>query len=172
MNPMSDMRIGQGFDIHVFCQGRPLVLGGVKIPCTKGLHGHSDADALIHAICDAILGAAGLRDIGCHFPDDDPEFAGISSLSLLERVVDMAGEKGFEVENVDSTIIAEWPKIQPHVDEMRTTLHEALARSGGAGEINVKATTSEGVGFVGRGEGIAAQAVALLSRRPSSPDDA
>jgi 2-C-methyl-D-erythritol 2,4-cyclodiphosphate synthase len=158
------MRIGQGYDIHTFCQGRPLVLGGVRIPYIKGLHGHSDADALTHAICDAILGAAGLRDIGYHFPDTDPQYEGINSLKLLQQVVDLAAKQGYRVENVDATLIAEQPKLLPHIENMRSTLHAVLSKTGGPGEINVKATTSEGVGFVGRGEGIAAQAVALLSR--------
>lgn len=161
---MTSMRIGQGYDIHTFCMGRPLVLGGIHIPYTKGLHGHSDADVLTHAICDAILGAAGLRDIGVHFPDTDPQYEGINSLKLLETVVNLAQEKGYVVENVDATLIAEQPKLKPHIESMRESLHIVLARTGGPGEINVKATTSEGVGFVGRGEGIAAQAVALLSK--------
>lgn len=161
---MQTMRIGQGYDIHTFCLGRPLVLGGVHIPYVKGLHGHSDADALTHAICDAILGAAGLRDIGFHFPDTDPQYEGINSLKLLAKVVEIAAEKGYCVENVDATLIAEQPKLQPHIEAMRETLHLVLSKTGGPGEVNIKATTSEGVGFVGRGEGIAAQAVALLSK--------
>jgi 2-C-methyl-D-erythritol 2,4-cyclodiphosphate synthase len=164
---MSAIRIGHGYDIHQLAQGRPLVLGGVKIPYTKGLQGHSDADALTHAVCDAILGAIGQRDIGFHFPDTDPTFEGINSLKLLERVVDMAAEKGYTIENVDVTVIAEQPKIKPHVEAMREALHAVLARTGGPGEINVKATTNEGLGSMGRGEGIAAHAVALLSQRSS-----
>lgn len=161
---MPSMRIGQGFDVHPFCQGRKMVLGGVEIPSTKGLHGHSDADVLVHAICDAVLGAAGLRDIGVHFPDDDPEYAGADSMKLLGRCLDLAAEKGWRVENVDATVVAESPKLKPHIEAMRRVLGEALRRTGGPGDVNVKATTSEGLGFVGRGEGIAAQAVALLSR--------
>ena len=161
---MSTLRIGHGFDVHPFCQGRPLVLGGVRIPYVKGLHGHSDADALTHAICDAILGAAGLRDIGFHFPDSDARFEGVNSLELLDEVVGLAKAKGLQVENVDVTVIAEQPKIMPHVEAMQTALHEVLARGGGPGEVNIKATTTEGLGFVGRGEGIAAHAVVLLNR--------
>lgn len=159
------MRIGHGYDIHRFAQGRPLVLGGVTIPSVVGLHGHSDADALTHAICDAILGAAGLGDIGVHFPDDDPAFEGIHSILLLERVVDLVGEKGWAVENVDATVIAEKPKIQPHAQAMKDVLGKALRRTGGPGWISVKATTNEGLGSIGRGEGLAAHAVALLSPR-------
>ncbi|MBN1867241.1 2-C-methyl-D-erythritol 2,4-cyclodiphosphate synthase [Candidatus Sumerlaeota bacterium] len=157
------MRIGHGYDIHPFCLGRPLVLGGVRIPYAKGLHGHSDADVLTHAICDAILGAAGLRDIGFHFPDDDPGFENIDSLKLLGRVVELAKAKGYRVENVDATVIAEKPKLQPHIDAMEVALHGVLVLSGGPAAVNIKATTSEGLGFIGRGEGIAAHAVALLS---------
>ena len=159
---MPKMRIGHGYDVHVFSQGRQLVLGGVKIAYVLGLHGHSDADVLTHAVCDAILGAAGLRDIGHYFPDTDPAFENINSLKLLERVVSLAAAEGFRVENVDITAVAERPKLGPHVGEMRAALGPILAASGGAGAVNVKATTSEGVGFVGRGEGIAAHAVALL----------
>ena len=162
---MSAMRIGHGYDIHTLALGRPLVLGGVKIPYTKGLHGHSDADALTHAVCDAILGATGQRDIGFHFPDTDPAFEGINSLKLLERVVNMAAREGYAVENVDVTVIAEQPKLKPHVEAMRKALHEVLVQSGGPGEINIKATTNEGLGSLGRGEGIAAHAVALLCRK-------
>jgi 2-C-methyl-D-erythritol 2,4-cyclodiphosphate synthase len=158
------MRIGHGFDVHTFTQGAPLVLGGVKIPYILGLHGHSDADALTHAVCDAILGAAGLRDIGFHFPDTDPDYENINSLILLERVVGLAAEQGYTIENVDVTVVAENPKLQPHIPPMCEMLHEVLARTGGPGDINIKATSSEGVGFVGRGEAIAVHAVALLAR--------
>ncbi|HUT25337.1 MAG TPA: 2-C-methyl-D-erythritol 2,4-cyclodiphosphate synthase [Sumerlaeia bacterium] len=168
---MRETRVGQGFDVHVFRRGRPLILGGVEIPYLEGLQGHSDADALTHAICDAILGAAGLGDIGRHFPDDDPRFAGISSIKLLEEVVALVAEKGYQVENVDATVIAESPKLQPHVDAMQVKLHRVLQKAGGPGEVNIKATTSEGVGFIGRGEGIAAHAVALLTR-PRTNDGA
>ena len=160
---MPKMRIGHGYDVHIFSQGRPLVLGGVRIAYVMGLHGRSDADVLTHAVCDAILGAAGLRDIGHHFPDTDPAYEGIHSLKLLERAVAMAGERGLRVENVDVTVIAENPKLGPHIEEMRAALGPILAASGGPGAVNIKATTSEGVGFVGRGEGIAAHAVALLA---------
>ena len=160
---MATTRIGHGYDVHIFSQGRPLVLGGVEIPYVMGLRGHSDADAVTHAVCDAILGAAGLRDIGCHFPDDSAEFEGIDSLVLLERVVAMAADKGYRVGNVDVTVIAEKPKLQPHIERMRDALGSILSKGGDADVVNIKATTSEGVGFVGRGEGIAAQAVALLT---------
>jgi 2-C-methyl-D-erythritol 2,4-cyclodiphosphate synthase len=143
----------------------------VEIPYLEGLQGHSDADALTHAVCDAILGAAGLGDIGRHFPDDDPRFAGISSIRLLDDVVALIAEKGYQVENVDATVIAESPKLQPHVDAMEAKLRAVLQKAGGPGEVNIKATTSEGVGFVGRGEGIAAHAVALLTR-PRASDEA
>lgn len=161
---MPDLRIGHGYDVHAFCQGRSLVLGGVTIPYIKGLHGHSDADVLTHAVCDAILGAAGLRDIGYHFPDTDPAYKNIRSIGLLERVVELAAEKGFHVVNVDITVIAEQPKVQPHVNEIKAVLEPVLSASGGPGEVNVKATTNEGMGFLGRGEGIVAHAVALLIR--------
>lgn len=160
---MGRIRIGQGYDVHGFAQGRPLVLGGVKIPYVLGLHGHSDADVLTHAVCDAILGAAGLRDIGFHFPDNDPDFEGIDSQKLLTRVVELAWEKRrLTVTNVDVTVIAEKPKLLGHIDKMHAMMAPTLAKTGGPGEINIKATTSEGMGFVGRAEGIAAQAVALL----------
>ena len=159
---MPTMRIGHGYDVHIFAQGRPLVLGGVRIAYVMGLHGHSDADVVTHAVCDAILGAAGLRDIGHYFPDTDPAYEGIDSLRLLERVVALAAEQRFLVENVDVTVVAEKPKLAPHIAEMRAALGPILAASGGPGAVNIKATTSEGVGFVGRGEGIAAHAVALL----------
>ncbi|NQU44900.1 2-C-methyl-D-erythritol 2,4-cyclodiphosphate synthase [bacterium] len=161
---MAAFRVGHGYDVHVFCTGRELILGGVTIPYIKGLHGHSDADGVTHAVCDAILGAAGLRDIGCHFPDDDPRFEGINSLKLLARVIELITEKGYRVENVDVTVIAEKPKIQPHVPAMREKLGEILRRSGGPGEVNIKARTNEGLGPIGRGEGIECHAVVLLTR--------
>ncbi len=154
------MRVGQGFDVHAFAPERPLVLGGVRIPHDLGLAGHSDADVLIHAICDALLGAAGLGDIGRHFPDDDPAFAGADSCDLLARVRELTAEAGWRVVNVDATVIAQKPRLAPHVPAMRARLASALGIEETA--INIKATTTEYLGFTGRGEGIAAMAVALL----------
>jgi len=153
-------RIGQGLDVHAFAAGRRLVLGGVEIPHDTGLAGHSDADVLTHAICDAVLGAAGLGDIGRHFPDTDPGFAGADSLGLLDRVVAMVKRQGMRVVNVDATVIAEAPRLAPYVDAMRSRLAAVLLVDTGC--VNVKATTSEGLGFTGRREGVAAMAVALL----------
>lgn len=155
------LRIGQGFDVHRLEPGRPLILGGVSIPWEKGLVGHSDADVLAHAITDSILGAAGLGDIGRHFPDTDPAYKGADSLVLLRRAVDMAAQAGWAVAQVDATVIAERPRLAPYIDSMREALAEAMGTSPGA--VNVKASTSEGLGFAGRGEGIAALAVALLT---------
>ena len=155
-----NLRIGQGYDVHRLVEGRPLILGGVEIPWEKGLLGHSDADVIVHALMDALLGAAGLWDIGHAFPDDDPETDGISSLILLERVRDMLAEKGYHVVNLDGTIIAQRPKLSPHIPEMRRNIAGVLGIP--AERINLKATTEEGLGFTGSGEGIAAQAVALL----------
>jgi len=144
--------------------GRALVLGGVKIPYTKGLHGHSDADVLTHAVCDALLGAAGLGDIGRHFPDSDPAYAGAHSLDLLESVMGLLKGEGWLVVNVDVTLIAEKPKILPYAAEMKANLSALLASTGGLGEVNIKATTTEGLGYLGRGEGIATHAVALIEK--------
>lgn len=154
------MRIGNGYDVHRLVEGRELVLGGVKVPYGKGLLGHSDADVLLHAVCDALLGAAGLGDIGDHFPDSDPQFAGISSLLLLAHCVARVGEAGYEVVNIDATLLAEKPKIAPFKLAMRENIAEVLCLDLGA--VNIKATTTEGLGPVGRGEGMAAQCVALL----------
>ena len=154
------MRIGHGYDAHRLVMGGRLVLGGVHLPGTKGLLGHSDADVLTHAVMDALLGAAGLGDIGRHFPDDDPDYEGISSLVLLRRVADLLEEKGFFISNVDATIIAQNPKLAPHLDRMRECLADALALD--PARVNIKATTEEGMGFTGAGEGIAAHAVALI----------
>ncbi len=155
------MRIGHGYDVHRLTAGRKLILGGVEIPYHLGLLGHSDADVLTHAIMDALLGAAGLWDIGHAFPDTDPAYEGISSLVLLERVVEMLREQGYTIENVDATVLAQQPKLSPYIPQMR----ERLAKVMGIGvkQINVKATTEEGLGFTGAGEGIAAHAVALLT---------
>ena len=154
------MRIGQGYDAHRPVEGRRLVLGGVDIPWEKGLLGHSDADVLTHAVMDALLGAAGLGDIGKHFPDTDPAYKGADSLKLLERVVVLLEERGFAVGNVDATVLAQRPKLAPYIPKMR----ENLARVMGVdpSRVNVKATTEEGLGFTGSGEGMAAHAVALI----------
>lgn len=156
----SKLRIGIGYDVHPLVAGRRLVLGGVNIPFDKGLSGWSDADALTHAIIDAMLGAASLGDIGSHFPPGEPQYRDISSLVLLERVKDKLRENGWEVVNIDATILAEEPKMKDFISDMRAKLSGTLGIS--AGQVNVKATTSEGLGFIGRGEGIAAEAVVLL----------
>ncbi len=155
------MRVGMGYDVHRLVEGRDLIVGGVKIPHEKGLLGHSDADVLLHAISDALLGAAALGDIGKHFPDTDPAYEGISSLTLLKRVGELLGEKGFLVENIDATIIAQAPKMRPHIDSMRENIARALEID--TEQVNVKATTEEGLGFTGTGEGISAQAVCMLT---------
>ena len=154
------MRIGTGYDVHRYAEGRKLILGGVEIPYEKGLLGHSDADAALHAIMDALLGAASLRDIGLHFPDSDPSLEGISSLELLRRVRSMLEERAFMVENVDCTIIAQQPKLRPYIEKMIENIAEALGVE--PERVNIKATTEEGLGFTGNLEGIAAQAVCLL----------
>ncbi len=154
------MRIGHGYDAHRFAQGRPLVLGGVQIPHDHGLAAHSDGDVLVHALCDALLGAAGLGDIGRHFPDSSAEFAGIDSRILLRRVVARLQEAAMRVANVDVTVVAQAPKLAPHIDGMRTELAADLQLD--PSRVNIKATTTEGMGFAGRGEGIAAYAVALV----------
>jgi 2-C-methyl-D-erythritol 2,4-cyclodiphosphate synthase len=157
------VRTGLGIDTHAFAPGRPLILGGVDIPHEEGLAGHSDADVLTHAVIDALLGAAGLGDIGQHFPDTDPRFAGADSLELLRTVVVYLGEHGFAIGNVDVTVVLERPKLAPYRDAIRDTLAGALGLPAGA--VNVKATTGERMGFVGRGEGAAAMAVATLEQR-------
>ena len=154
------MRIGQGFDTHALVGGRELVIGGVRIPYEKGLAGHSDADVLIHAVCDALLGAAGLGDIGAHFPDTDARYKGIDSRKLLREVAQLLRQRKLRVANVDATIIAQAPKMAPHIAAMRANLASDLGVAPDA--VNVKAKTTEKLGFVGRGEGIAAEAVALL----------
>ncbi|KAA6125253.1 2-C-methyl-D-erythritol 2,4-cyclodiphosphate synthase [Cupriavidus cauae] len=157
-----DIRVGQGYDVHALVPGRKLVLGGVEIPHDRGLLGHSDADALLHAITDALFGAAGLGDIGRHFPDTDPAFAGADSRALLREAVRRVREAGFEVGNVDATVIAQAPKLAPHIGAMVANLAEDLGIA--AGRCNVKAKTNEKLGFEGRQEGIVAQAVVLLWR--------
>ena len=157
---MQGVRIGHGYDVHRLVEGRRLILGGVDIPWERGLLGHSDADVLTHAVMDALLGAAGLGDIGRHFPDTDPAYAGADSLKLLAHVVALLRERGFVVGNVDATVLAQRPKLAPHIPEMRERL--AAAMGVGPGQVSVKATTEEGLGFTGTGEGIAAHAVALI----------
>ena len=156
------MRVGHGYDVHRLVEGRKLILGGVEIPWEKGLLGHSDADVLVHAVMDALLGAAGLWDIGHAFPDNDPAYAGIDSMLLLARVRDMLTEKGYTVGNVDATVLAQRPKLAGHIPQMRRNIAQVLEVEGDC--INVKATTVEGLGFTGSGEGMAAHAVALLNR--------
>ena len=153
-------RIGQGFDVHPLAEGRKCIIGGVEIPYEKGLLGHSDADVLLHAISDAILGALGEGDIGRHFPDTDPAYKDADSVKLLERVWAMAKAEGYRLGNVDATIIAEQPKMAPHIPRMRETIARTLEAD--PSRVNVKATTTERLGFVGRKEGIAAQSVVLL----------
>lgn len=153
-------RIGQGYDVHRLVEGRDLWICGIKIPHTYGLLGHSDADVAIHALCDAILGALALRDIGYHFPDTDPRYKGADSKLLLQEVCGLIREKGWEIGNVDLTIMAEAPKFKPYIESMRTTLADVMKVD--VDVVSVKATTTEGLGFTGRKEGIAATAVALL----------
>jgi 2-C-methyl-D-erythritol 2,4-cyclodiphosphate synthase len=159
---MHELRVGQGFDVHAFEQGRKLIIGGVDIPHDQGLAGHSDADVLIHAICDALLGAASLGDIGRHFPDSDPRFKGIDSRELLRDVTGRLFGMGWRVMNVDATIIAQAPKMAPHIPAMAGNIAADLRVEGSC--VNVKATTTEFLGFTGRKEGIAAQAVCLIVR--------
>ena len=161
------MRIGHGYDVHRLVSGRPLILGGVAVPSEVGLDGHSDADVLTHAVIDALLGAAALGDIGALFPDTDAEWAGADSLGLLRRVAERVGGAGFAVGNVDATVVLQRPKLRPHADAMRAALAGALGVA--VDRVSVKATTGEGMGFVGAGEGAAAHAVCLLTER-GGPD--
>lgn len=153
-------RVGHGYDVHKLVEDRKLIIGGVEIPHSKGLLGHSDADVLAHAICDALLGAVALGDIGKHFPDNDDKYKDIDSLVLLEKVCELIRNKGYEISNVDSTILAQAPKLRPYIDEMRSKLAKAMKLD--IDELSVKATTEERLGFTGREEGIAAHAVVLL----------
>lgn len=155
------MRVGMGYDVHRLVEDRKLIIGGVEIPYEKGLLGHSDADVLLHAVMDALLGAAAMGDIGKHFPDTDAAYKGISSVVLLEKVGEMLNKKGFLVENIDATIIAQAPKMRPYIDKMRENIAEALQMDISC--VNVKATTEEGLGFTGSGEGISSQAVCMLT---------
>lgn len=157
------MRIGSGYDVHKLVENRDLIIGGVKIPFEKGLLGHSDADVLLHAISDALLGAAALGDIGRHFPDNDPQFKGADSRKLLSQVLHLISEKGYCIINVDATIIAQKPKMAPHIQEMRENIAETLQIA--VEQVNVKATTEEGMGFTGAGLGIAVSAVCLLEEK-------
>ncbi len=159
---MSKIRIGMGYDVHQLVSNRDLWLGGIRVPHTFGLLGHSDADVLIHAICDAILGAANMRDIGYHFPDTSPEFKGADSKVLLRRVVELIGERGYRVGNIDATICAERPKINPHIPAMQQCLSQVMGIDIDA--VSIKATTTEMLGFTGREEGISAYAVALIEK--------
>ena len=159
---MSDIRVGHGFDVHAFAENRKLIVGGVEIPFELGLAGHSDADVLLHAICDALLGAAGLGDIGRHFPDTDMAFSGIDSRILLRRVGEQLRERGWRASNVDATIIAQAPKMAPHIARMAAHIADDLRIA--LDRVNVKATTTEKLGFTGRREGIAAEAVCLIVR--------
>ncbi len=155
------MRIGMGYDVHRLTEGRKLMIGGVEIPYEKGLLGHSDADVLLHAIMDALLGAAALGDIGKHFPDSDPAYEGISSILLLQKVGELLEENLFFIENIDATIIAQAPKMRPYIDSMRQNIAQALGIE--LCQVNVKATTEEGLGFTGTGEGISSQAICMLT---------
>ena len=155
------MRIGTGYDVHRLTEGRKLILGGVEIPFEKGLLGHSDADVALHAIMDALLGAAAMKDIGYHFPDSDPTYEGASSIKLLQRVAEMLDEAAYVVENVDCTIVCQAPKLRPYLDQMTQNVADALGID--PGRVNMKATTEEHLGFTGSGEGIAAQSVCLIN---------
>ena len=154
------MRIGSGYDVHAFAEDRKLILGGVEVPHNRGLAGHSDADVLVHAICDALLGAAALGDIGKHFPDTDPKYKGISSILLLRHVAGLLNEKGYRIGNIDATLVLQKPKVAPYIDQMRQNMAEAAGVE--LDRMSVKATTTEKLGFAGREEGVAAYAVALL----------
>lgn len=154
------MRVGLGYDVHKLVEGRDLIIGGVQIPYEKGLLGHSDADVLLHAIMDALLGAAALGDIGKHFPDTDPKYKGISSIKLLEYVRELIDDELYVVGNIDATIIAQRPKMAPYIEQMKKNVADALAIE--VSQVNIKATTEEGLGFTGSGEGISAQAIASL----------
>lgn len=163
-------RIGTGYDIHRLVEGRKLVLGGIEIPFQRGLLGHSDSDVLSHAICDALLGAAALGDIGTHFPDSDPKWSGASSLTFLSHVVDLLSDRGFHVGNVDATVVAERPKLGPHIPAMREALANVLRVD--IERVNIKAKSNEGLDSLGRNEAMAAQAVVLIHRREAEDAEA
>lgn len=156
-----DMRVGMGYDVHKLVEGRPLILGGVHVPYEKGLLGHSDADVLVHAICDALLGAAALGDIGRHFPDTDPKYKGVDSMKLLKKVRELVEKECYLIENVDATVIAQRPRLAPYIEDMTEKIAETLGV--GKKQVNVKATTEEHLGFTGEGLGISAQAVCMLT---------
>jgi len=156
------MRIGMGYDVHKLTRGRALIIGGVDIPYEKGLLGHSDADVLIHAIMDALLGAAALGDIGLHFPDTDAKYQGASSLTLLKAVANLLEEEAYIIENIDTTVIAQQPKLRPYIDKMRENIAQVLQIQ--VEQVNIKATTEEGLGFTGAGEGISAQAICAIEK--------
>ena len=158
----TNIRVGYGYDVHRYAEGRKLILGGIEVPAPRGLLGHSDADVLLHAIADALLGAAALRDIGYHFPDTDPRYAGADSMILLREVLMLLRKRGYRVGNIDATIVAEAPKLNPFIPRMQGRIAETLDLS--TDEISIKATTNERMGFVGREEGMAAHAVALIYR--------
>lgn len=160
---MVPFRIGQGYDVHRLEEGRPFWLGGILVPHTHGAKGHSDADVVCHVICDALLGAANLRNIGYHFSDKDPQWKGVDSKVLVSKVLEMIREKGYEVGNLDVTIVLQQPKLNPHIPEMKTCLAKVMNIS--EEDLSIKATTSENIGFVGREEGIAAHCVALIYKR-------
>ena len=160
---MTEFRIGFGYDVHKLVEGRPLILGGVEVPYHEGLKGHSDADVLTHAVIDALLGSLGMGDIGQHFPDTDPQYKDMSSLLLLAKAIGWLRDKGYEVNNVDATVVAQRPKLSPHMPTMRENLAKIL--NAGPDRVNVKATTTEGLGFAGRGEGVAAFAVVSVTKR-------
>lgn len=162
------MRVGMGYDVHKLVEGRDLILGGVKIPYEKGLLGHSDADVLVHAVMDALLGAAALGDIGKHFPDTDSAYKGADSMKLLEHVGKLLEEKWYFIENIDATIIAQKPKMAPHIEQMRKNIADRLKLS--MDQVNIKATTEEGMGFTGEGKGISAQAICMLSQAANYVD--
>ncbi|MGC4017940.1 MAG: 2-C-methyl-D-erythritol 2,4-cyclodiphosphate synthase [Muricomes sp.] len=156
------MRVGMGYDVHKLVEGRKLILGGVEIPYEKGLLGHSDADVLVHAIMDALLGGAALGDIGKHFPDTKPEYKDVSSIKLLKEVAGLLDQEGYIIENIDATIIAQKPKMLPHIEEMRSNVAQALGLL--VNQVNIKATTEEGLGFTGSGDGISSQAICALEK--------
>ena len=156
------LRIGHGYDVHAFAEDRKCIIGGVEIPCEKGLLGHSDADVLLHAVSDSLLGAAALGDIGKHFPDTDPKYRGANSLELLSRVVELLAGNGYKVVNIDGTVIAQVPKLAPHIDKMRKNIAEVLGVDVDC--VSVKATTEEKLGFTGRKEGISAHCVCLIEK--------
>lgn len=160
------IRIGTGYDVHAFTNGRPLVLGGVTIAFEKGLAGHSDADVLVHAVCDALLGALALGDIGTHFPSTDQKYKNVSSLKLLNEVATMVADKGYRINNIDSVIVAEEPRLSPYAEQMRQNIADSVSVD--LGQVSVKSTTTESLGFAGRKEGIAAQAMALLAELPKT----